>query len=101
MRRRKVDSTQALIVLALRKAGYHVSLIKEPVDLLVRRPSWPSNVFCLGDAKTPNRAGGKFKPRSDQQEQQDFCNAHGVPYWPSAESALDYLREFERDLGVL
>lgn len=95
---RRTDTTQQAIAKALRKCGYVVEIMREPVDLVVRHSRWPWNVWCMGDAKTPNRKGGKYAPRADQKDQQQFCREHGVPYWPSVESALEYLARFEASL---
>jgi hypothetical protein len=87
----KTDKTQAEIVAGLRAAGYHVTVLGLPVDLLVRHPGWASAAFVLMESKTPDKKG-RVVVRKDRKEQADFCLAHGVPYVTSAQNALDWLR---------
>lgn len=87
---RKRDTSEAGIVQELRKNGYIVLLLNEPTDMLVRHGSWPLNVWVMAEAKTPKK--GKLKLRKDQQEQQEFCSTHGVPYWIDGLSALTWLQ---------
>lgn len=82
----KKDTTEKPIVKGLRDLGYIVVVLGKPVDIAVTRTSW-GNVWMFAENKTPNRAGGKYEPRSDQKEQAEFCKAHGVPYWLTLEQA--------------
>lgn len=88
---RRADKTQPEIVKALELAGWEVHYIEEPCDLLCIK----HGVAKLLECKTPNRVGGKFKPRADQREQTEFCERNKVPYVTSAESALRALGEIE------
>jgi len=97
---RRTDTTQSTIIQDLAKTGCHVQIIGMPVDLLVRRYWWPKNVWCLLEAKTPNRAGGRYAPRKDQETQAQFCRDHEVPYTTSSQAALAYLAQFESRLGL-
>jgi len=72
---KRVDKTQAEIVAAVRAAGWLVWLIGEPCDALCYR----AGVWRTLEIKTPNRANGKYKPRKDQAEQNDFCERTGTP----------------------
>lgn len=85
----RVDTTQKEIVAALRSAGYHVELIRKPVDLAVRHPRWPVNRWMFAEAKTPE--GTKTKrvyTRAKMKKQTDFCKDQSIPLWTSAEQAL-------------
>jgi hypothetical protein len=82
---RKVDLTQQSIVDALRKAGFLVWIIGEPVDLLVWKQGYG---WRLLEAKTPNRADGSYKPRADQEAQNLFCEMTDTKRVTTAEAAL-------------
>jgi hypothetical protein len=82
---RKVDLTQSDIVDAIRKAGWLVWIIQEPVDLLCWKQGYG---WRLLEAKTPNRADGSYKPRADQEAQNLFCEMTETPRVVSAEQAL-------------
>lgn len=93
---RRKDNTDPAIAEALENHGYTVERDGK-VDLLVRHPTWQKNIWVKGECKTPNRAGGRHKLRTDlkgQQTQADYCIAHCVPYWFNAEQALAYLESF-------
>jgi hypothetical protein len=90
----KIDNTQAEAVKGLRALGYVVVLLKLPVDVLVRHPSWPTNLWVLGEFKTPT-ATGRIPKDKRRAEQLAFVNAHGVPYWTGLESAIQYLVKVE------
>ena len=65
------DSTQKLIVDALRQAGVLVYVIGQPADLLCfYRGTW-----TVLECKPEDYKG----PRADQQEQTDFLAATGTP----------------------
>jgi hypothetical protein len=88
----KIDKAQPLIVEALRKAGYRVELIRKPVDLVVRHPTWPVNRWMMAEAKTPrSKKSTQARKRNDQEEQDQFCNAFGVPRWTTPDQALEEL----------
>ncbi len=88
----KVDSTQAEIVKGLRDAGYHVTIMKLPVDLAVRKSGWPPSIFAFLESKTPD-AKGRVRERKDRETQNKFRAAHGVPAVCSSREALEWLRE--------
>ena len=78
---RKVDSTQADIIDALRKAGVRVDIIGRPVDLLTfYRGRWLP-VECEGTAKK--------RTRKDQERQKAFIEQTGCPVVKTAEEALN------------
>ena len=88
----KVDTTQEIIVDALRKAGYDVYITKIPTDLEVTRPEW-ANCFVRLECKSLT---GKRNPkarirRTEQKSQSDFCDRHQVPYIATPEAALKYM----------
>lgn len=85
---RKVDASQPEIVKALRKAGYTVCIIGQPVDLAIRHHAWKAGMFMLMEAKTPT-ATGKRRARRDQEAQEAFCREHGVTYALTPEQALE------------
>lgn len=88
--RHRKDKTKDDIVEGLEKAGYVVG-DDTCVDLQVRHPTWPLNIWCKLENKSKNRKEG-FAPRKDQQAQTNYCFAHGIPYVFSAEDALQYLQ---------
>lgn len=90
---RRADTTQETIVGELRARGYIVVIIGRPTDLLIRHPSWPLNTWKLLECKSPSGKGQKLKLRKDQEEQQQFCALHGVPYAISAIEALHAMGE--------
>jgi hypothetical protein len=97
--RHRSDNTQAAIVKELRKRYYIVEIIGEPVDLIIRKPNWPINLWVMAEAKTANRVGGKFTPKKSQKDQHEFCIANGVPYWTTIEQALEYLNHVDLQLN--
>ena len=84
----RADLTIGAIVEELRNRGYIVVIIGRPVDLLIRHPSWPLNIWRLLEGKSPSGKAGTLKLRKDQEEQQKFCAEHGVPYAMSGFEAL-------------
>lgn len=97
----KKDSTQPDIVKELRSDGYIVDIqnTEHRPDLLVRHPSWVSNVWVRAEVKTPN-AKGQIVIRKDRKKQHEFCQEHAVPYWTSIEVAREYLRLYELRLSA-
>lgn len=91
----KVDTTQKVIVEALEKAGCIVVAIRQPVDLMVRHPRWPAGLWRLAEVKTPSRKDGSYRPRKDQETQNEFVDTYGVPRLTTPESALEWLRSVE------
>lgn len=90
----KIDKAQPIIVEALRKAGYRVELIRKPVDLVVRHPTWPANIWMMAEAKTPrSKKSTQPRKRKDQEEQDQFCKDFAVPRWTTPEQALKELAE--------
>jgi hypothetical protein len=100
-RKAKKDTAQPDIVERLRDCGYVVEIqnTEHRPDLLVRHPSWVSNVWVRAEVKTPN-AKGKIVIRKDRLKQHDFCQEHAVPYWISIEVAREYLRLYELRLSA-
>lgn len=76
---RRVDSSQAAIVSALRQAGAFVWIIGQPVDLLVFYRGWH-----LLEAKPE----GHKRPRKDQEDQAVFCEMFSVPVVRTPAEAL-------------
>jgi hypothetical protein len=89
----RADTTIGAIVEELRNRGYIVVIIGRPVDLLIRHPSWPLNVWRLLEGKSPSGREQKLKLRKDQEDQQKFCAEHGVPYAISPLEALHAMGE--------
>lgn len=91
---RRVDDSAKIIIEAVRKAGYEVSIIGRPVDVAVRHPTWPANWWRFCELKTPrgvkNPKAAFDKRRKDQN---DFVSAHHVPYFLEPEAALMWLRD--------
>jgi hypothetical protein len=86
----RVDTTQSAIVEALRKAGWTVTQLKWPVDLLCDK----HGVIRLLEVKVPvgKRAP---KPRLDKRQaaQAEFCARTNTPYVTTPEEALRALGE--------
>jgi hypothetical protein len=93
IRRDNPDKSKAGIVKDLKKAGFVVYDIGRPVDLLVTHPKWGANRWRLLECKSHKDAKGNVKLDKRQQEQRDFCKAHGVPYVTDAFEALLALGE--------
>lgn len=89
----RTDTTQDAIVEELTNRGFIVKRIGRPVDLLIRHPSWPHNIWRLLECKSPSGKQQKLKLRKDQEEQQRFCAEHGVPYAIGAVEALNLMGE--------
>jgi hypothetical protein len=87
---RRSDTTQSLIVEALRTAGWSVWVVGRPVDLLC----WKAGVFRLLEIKT---AYGKKKPKARidkrQDEQNEFIALTGTPVVCTPAAALLALGE--------
>ncbi len=81
---RKVDTTQADIVAALRKAGWLVWIISEPCDLLCFR----AGQFRTLECKTPRNKAGDPRRDKRQKAQDEFIALTGTPRVTSAEQAL-------------
>jgi hypothetical protein len=75
---KKVDSTQAEIVAALRKAGIQVWIISTPADLLTLYHGRWRPLEC----KPPKRK------RNDQPEQDEFLKQTKVPVVRTPEDAI-------------
>lgn len=87
----RCDASTQQIVDEPRALHYTVIHVGRPTDLLVRHPSWPINSWRLLECKTPKGKKRVLKLRKDQQEQQDFCADHFVPYVLDGLSAVTYL----------
>jgi hypothetical protein len=87
------DKSKPAIVKGLKKAGFIIIECGRPVDLLVTHPKWGPNRWRLLECKSHKDAKGNVKLRKDQQEQQEFCKTHGVPYVTDAFEALLALGE--------
>lgn len=92
-RRDNPDKSKAGIVKGLKKAGFIVIQPGRPVDLLVRHPKWGPNRWRLLECKSHKDAKGNVRLDKRQQEQQEFCKTHGVPYATDAFEALLALGE--------
>lgn len=86
----KSDANQPDIVKALRKAGWTVTVLRWPVDLLCDK----HGVVRLLEVKEPTGKRAP-KPRLDkrQVEQAEFCARTRTPYVTTAEEALRALGE--------
>ena len=87
---RKADATQSAIVAAIRAAGWECWYIGEPADLLCYHHG--KGIWRVLEAKTPNRKNGRYHPRKDQAEQNDFCARTNTPRVTSPEAALEALQ---------
>jgi hypothetical protein len=98
---RKVDSSQAEIVKALRSAGVHVDIIGRPVDLLTYyRGRWlPIEIKPAAEAgiRVKTRT---VRKRKDQEEQQEFCRTFGVPIVRTGYEALQAVLAHIQATGV-
>jgi len=74
----KADSSQKLIMAAIRAAGGECWWIREPCDLLVHYRGWH-----LGECKPDSK-----RKRKDQPEQDAFLKAFSVPVWKTPTDAL-------------
>ena len=83
----RTDTTQAAIVEAIRAAGWHVWLIREPCDALC----WhPSDVWQPLEFKTPTKSGA-VRVRKDQPLQNLFCDMTFTPRVTTPEQAVEFL----------
>lgn len=94
-RPRKTDSTQRDIAKGLRACGYEVHEIKEPVDLLVGREGWGNVWMPLECKPLVGKRNPKARIRSDQPEQNDFCERFGIPRVTSFEQAHGAVLDWE------
>lgn len=85
---RKVDTTQAAIIEAVRAAGWQVFLIGEPCDLLCFKHGVWKTIEC----KTPRNKRGDPRLDKRQQKQAEFLAATSTPRVTTPEAALDYLQ---------
>ena len=85
--RHRSDNSKAGIVKGLRKLGFIVEIIERPVDVAIRKNSWPDGLFLLAEIKTATK-GGKIPHSPRQIAQRDFIAAHGCPYVTDLESAI-------------
>lgn len=85
---KKVDSTQADIVAALRKAGWYVYILSKPVDLLCWKPS---KGFRLLEIKSKRKKDGTTARRKTQVEQNEFIDVTGCPVVVTPEEAIEAL----------
>lgn len=90
--RSRPDASTQQIVDELRALGYTVEYHGK-ADLLVTHPSWPLNTWRKLECKSPKGKNGTLRLRTDQQEQQDYCAQHGIPYVLDGLQALTYLRQ--------
>jgi hypothetical protein len=94
-RAKKVDSSQAEIVAALRSAGVHVEIIGRPVDLLTYyRGRWlplETKPAAEPGIRVKTRA---VRRRNDQERQEAFCHTFGVPIVRTAQEALAAVRGY-------
>lgn len=81
---RKVDTTQAEIVNALRACGWQVWIIGEPCDLLCYRAGQWKTLEC----KTPRNKRGDPRHDKRQQKQAEFLAATGTPRATSPAAAI-------------
>lgn len=88
---RKADATTQQIVDELRAVGYVVYHIGRPVDLSVRHPTWPLNIWMKLECKSRKKSNGDAALDKRQKEQKAFCAEHGVPYVTTGEEAIRYL----------
>src|SRR5271154_2176247 len=87
LRAKKVDTAQQAIVEGLRKCGYWVEVIGQPVDLLVGKDFFN---WHLLEVKTPQK-NGKRRKRKDQEKQDKFI----------ADTATSVVCTLEEALAVL
>lgn len=85
----KTDAVQSFIVEGLRKCGYHVEIIGQPVDLLIGVGRAPF-LWKLLELKTPQK-NGKRRNRKDQRNQDEFLRLTGTPVVCTLEEALKAL----------
>jgi len=88
---RKVDSSQAAIVEALREAGILVWIISRPCDLLTFYP--PLKRWRTLECKPAAQPGIKVKVRAirnrkDQKKQDEFLAITGTPIVRTAQEAI-------------
>lgn len=86
---RKVDTTQAVIVEAIRAAGWQVWIIEEPCDLLCFKHGIWKTIEC----KTPRNKRGDPKRDKRQAKQDEFIADTGTPRVTTPEVALAYLAD--------
>lgn len=90
---KRADKSTQKIVDELRALHYVVVHVGRPVDLLVRHPRWPVNTWQLLECKSHKLKSGAPVLDKRQQEQQEFCAEHGVPYVTTSLEALLALGE--------
>jgi hypothetical protein len=99
---RKVDSSQAEIVAALRKAGVRVWIISEPCDLLTLY----RGVWLPLECKPAPQPGIRVKYRAirtryDQERQEEFMATTGTPRVRTAQEALQAVTAQQSRYGYL
>lgn len=90
---KRADTSTQKIVDELRALHYVVVHVGRPVDLLVTHAKWPANTWKLLECKSHKLKNGQVKLRKDQQDQQEFCAEHNVPYVTTSFEALLALGE--------
>lgn len=85
---KKVDSTQAAIVEGLRKMGYDVYPVGQPVDLLVHWMRGSAHMLRTLECKSPTNKAGAPKLDKRSRQQADFCERTGTPYVVTLEQAV-------------
>jgi hypothetical protein len=90
---KRADKTTQKIVDELRALGFHVKHLGLPVDLMVRKPSWPKNTWKLLECKSRKLKNGEVVLDKRQVEQAEFCAEHNVPYVTDSFEALLALGE--------
>jgi hypothetical protein len=88
----KRDSSEPDIVRDLGKLGFDVVKLKLPVDLAIRKKSWPGGLFMMAEVKNATKTGTKPAPRSDRKAQTAFIEQHGVPVVTDINDAITALK---------
>lgn len=84
---RKVDTTQAAIIAALRACGWLVWVIEEPCDLLCYR----AGVFRTLECKTARNKRGDPRHDKRQVKQNEFIALTNTPLVTTAEQAVEVM----------
>ena len=85
---RKTDTATPPLVNELRKLGFVVEHLGQPVDIAIRHPAWAHGMFLFVEVKSARKKNGDVKLDARQAKQRDFCEAHGVLYATCTEDVL-------------
>jgi len=88
----KADTATQPLVEDLRKLGFTVVHLGQPIDIAIRQPSWPPGMFLFVEVKSGRKKNGEVKLDPRQERQKAFCRDHGVIYATQTEDVIHAAR---------